>query len=180
MSFCFWVNRTFSGEFCCCILVVIIFLMSFPSSWSSEKQSAVLLVGWRWRPTETSPPLMLLCWRLRMWLRDARSWELLPCTSSWGPLVETGETRTNKTFTDRDWREMSCWWHWVWVYGNGKTWACIMIYFLFIPPLRTKTPGPGAQSALRALARSGMKIGRIGTWNITVSPNEAWSLFSGL
>merc|ERR1719470_43684 len=26
---------------------------------------------------------------------------------------------------------------------------------------RTKTPGPGAQSALRALARSGMKIGRI-------------------
>ena len=31
---------------------------------------------------------------------------------------------------------------------------------------RTKTPGPGAQSALRALARAGMKIGRIGklTW----------------
>ncbi len=28
----------------------------------------------------------------------------------------------------------------------------------------TKTPGPGAQSALRALARSGMKIGRIGTF----------------
>ena len=26
---------------------------------------------------------------------------------------------------------------------------------------RTKTPGPGAQSALRALARSGMKVGRI-------------------
>ena len=29
---------------------------------------------------------------------------------------------------------------------------------------KTKTPGPGAQSALRALARSGMKIGRIGTF----------------
>ena len=28
---------------------------------------------------------------------------------------------------------------------------------------KTKTPGLGAQSALRALARSGMKIGRIGT-----------------
>ncbi len=27
---------------------------------------------------------------------------------------------------------------------------------------RTKTPGPGAQSALRALARAGIKIGRIG------------------
>ncbi|KAL0410138.1 UNVERIFIED_CONTAM: 40S ribosomal protein S14-3 [Sesamum latifolium] len=27
---------------------------------------------------------------------------------------------------------------------------------------KTKTPGPGAQSALRALARTGMKIGRIG------------------
>ena len=26
---------------------------------------------------------------------------------------------------------------------------------------RTKTPGPGAQSALRAIARSGLKIGRI-------------------
>jgi small subunit ribosomal protein S14e len=26
---------------------------------------------------------------------------------------------------------------------------------------KTKTPGPGAQAALRALARSGMKIGRI-------------------
>lgn len=29
---------------------------------------------------------------------------------------------------------------------------------------KTKTPGPGAQSALRALARSGMKIGRIGIY----------------
>ena len=28
---------------------------------------------------------------------------------------------------------------------------------------KTKTPGPGAQSALRALARSGIKIGRIGS-----------------
>ena len=28
--------------------------------------------------------------------------------------------------------------------------------------IRTRTPGPGAQSALRALARSGMRIGRIG------------------
>lgn len=27
---------------------------------------------------------------------------------------------------------------------------------------KTKSPGPGAQSALRALARSGIKIGRIG------------------
>mmetsp|Transcript_14344 Transcript_14344/g.28615 ORF Transcript_14344/g.28615 Transcript_14344/m.28615 type:complete len:150 (-) Transcript_14344:247-696(-) len=27
--------------------------------------------------------------------------------------------------------------------------------------VKTKTPGPGAQAALRALARSGMKIGRI-------------------
>jgi len=31
-----------------------------------------------------------------------------------------------------------------------------------ISDYRTKTPGPGAQSALRALARTGMKIGRIG------------------
>ncbi|RWV99406.1 hypothetical protein BHE74_00046143, partial [Ensete ventricosum] len=31
---------------------------------------------------------------------------------------------------------------------------------------KTKTPGPGAQSALRALARSGMKIGRIGKFQL--------------
>ena len=31
---------------------------------------------------------------------------------------------------------------------------------------KTKTPGPGAQSALRALARSGIKIGRIGSFSI--------------
>ena len=36
----------------------------------------------------------------------------------------------------------------------------IVICFAYI--YRTKTPGPGAQSALRALARAGMKIGRIG------------------
>ena len=35
----------------------------------------------------------------------------------------------------------------------------------------TKQPGPGAQSALRALARSGMKIGRIGK-----SPCHLWCL----
>jgi hypothetical protein len=32
----------------------------------------------------------------------------------------------------------------------------------FLTPGSTKQPGPGAQSALRALARAGMKIGRIG------------------
>jgi len=31
---------------------------------------------------------------------------------------------------------------------------------------RTKTPGPGAQSALRALARAGIQIGRIGVYLI--------------
>lgn len=36
---------------------------------------------------------------------------------------------------------------------------------------KTKTPGPGAQSALRALARSGMKIGRIGKF-LTVRNHE--------
>uniref|UniRef100_A0A3Q3DF62 Small ribosomal subunit protein uS11 n=1 Tax=Hippocampus comes TaxID=109280 RepID=A0A3Q3DF62_HIPCM len=34
----------------------------------------------------------------------------------------------------------------------------------------TKTPGPGAQSALRALARSGMKIGRI---DVTPIPSDS-------
>eukprot|EP00873_Tetraselmis_striata_P017201 jgi/Tetstr1/437465/TSEL_026144.t1 len=36
---------------------------------------------------------------------------------------------------------------------------------------RTKTPGPGAQSALRALARSGLKIGRIE--DVTPMPTDS-------
>ncbi|KAF2300823.1 hypothetical protein GH714_016061 [Hevea brasiliensis] len=41
---------------------------------------------------------------------------------------------------------------------------------------KTKTPGPGAQSALRALARSGMKIGRIEdvTQFQRTAPVEGW------
>ena len=37
----------------------------------------------------------------------------------------------------------------------------VFFNFLSLGGNRTKTPGPGAQSALRALARAGMKIGRI-------------------
>ncbi|KAG5518325.1 hypothetical protein PMAC_003122 [Pneumocystis sp. 'macacae'] len=40
-------------------------------------------------------------------------------------------------------------------------WACGVCACLTAAGTSTKTPGPGAQSALRALARSGMKIGRI-------------------
>lgn len=36
---------------------------------------------------------------------------------------------------------------------------------------RTKTPGPGAQSALRALSRSGLKIGRIE--DVTPTPTDS-------
>jgi len=36
---------------------------------------------------------------------------------------------------------------------------------------RTKTPGPGAQSAMRALARSGIKIGRIE--DVTPIPSDS-------
>jgi serine phosphatase RsbU (regulator of sigma subunit) len=40
---------------------------------------------------------------------------------------------------------------------------------------KTKTPGPGAQSALRALARAGMKIGRIGEQRGTAAAAAAAS-----
>lgn len=44
---------------------------------------------------------------------------------------------------------------------------------------RTKTPGPGAQSALRALARSGIKIGRIGELEHTLQACHcAWCRLS--
>ena len=42
---------------------------------------------------------------------------------------------------------------------------------------RTKTPGPGAQSALRALARSGLKIGRIE--DVTPIPTDSTRRKSG-
>lgn len=40
-----------------------------------------------------------------------------------------------------------------------------------LPGNGTKTPGPGAQSALRALARAGMKIGRIE--DVTPTPSDS-------
>ena len=42
---------------------------------------------------------------------------------------------------------------------------------------RTKTPGPGAQSALRALARAGLKIGRIE--DVTPIPSDSTRRASG-
>ncbi|KAJ8603837.1 hypothetical protein CTAYLR_000276 [Chrysophaeum taylorii] len=42
---------------------------------------------------------------------------------------------------------------------------------------KTKTPGPGAQSALRALARSGMRIGRIE--DVTPIPSDSTRRKSG-
>ena len=42
---------------------------------------------------------------------------------------------------------------------------------------RTKTPGPGAQSAIRALARSGIKIGRIE--DVTPIPSDSTRRKSG-
>ena len=45
-------------------------------------------------------------------------------------------------------------------YHPPNLWVILLLCWYI--NFRTKTPGPGAQSALRALARSGMKIGRIG------------------
>ncbi len=45
----------------------------------------------------------------------------------------------------------------------------------------SKTPGPGAQSALRALARSGLKIGRIGegdSFDLLVIPFNTAKIFT--
>ncbi|KAA8516755.1 hypothetical protein F0562_017047 [Nyssa sinensis] len=45
---------------------------------------------------------------------------------------------------------------------------------------KTKTPGPGAQSALRALARSGMRIGRIGIILLSYSYETCRALYANL
>lgn len=42
---------------------------------------------------------------------------------------------------------------------------------------RTRTPGPGGQSALRALARSGMRIGRIGKGLTALHPMQTFVLW---
>lgn len=47
----------------------------------------------------------------------------------------------------------------------------LQIYSYNLSGSGTKTPGPGAQSALRALARSGMKIGRIE--DVTPTPSDS-------
>ncbi len=41
---------------------------------------------------------------------------------------------------------------------------------------KTKTPGPGAQSALRAIARAGIKIGRIGAPSRSQPPSFLWAV----
>lgn len=83
----------------------------------------------------------LLCWLLKMLLQDARNWVSLLFTSKSEPLVVRVLTPKSIARTNNS-------------TGNG-----------------TKTPGPGAQSALRALARSGMKIGRIE--DVTPTPSDS-------
>ena len=113
------------------------------------------------------PPHMLQCWLLKMWLSGAKRLVSLHCTSSWEQLEETGLPifvrlfHCFKSCCSNDHPDSSLLWENhvfrnFWIYSFVKT-ICF--------DLRTKTPGPGAQSALRALARSGMKIGRIGKEN---------------
>ena len=90
----------------------------------------------------TSPPHTPLCWLLKMSLLAARSWASTLFTSRSAPL----EVRIQLS---RKLVQLL-----IMFSGNG-----------------TKTPGPGAQSALRALARSGMKIGRIE--DVTPTPSDS-------
>jgi ribosomal protein S11 len=80
-----------------------------------------------------------------MLLLDARNWASLPFTSrSVLPEVRIGNRQS----------------------ANAES---MLIYFS--TGNGTKTPGPGAQSALRALARTGMKIGRIE--DVTPTPSDS-------
>jgi len=58
-------------------------------------------------------------------------------------------------------------------YHRHFSWLCLRCRMLNVCATGngTKTPGPGAQSALRALARSGMKIGRIE--DVTPTPSDS-------
>lgn len=107
-----------------------------------------LQVVWRWRLIGTSLHHMQLCLQLRMSLNVARF--------RFFPIFVTTPT------------EFYQFWLIVW----STVLLLGILQELGINALhiklratggnKTKTPGPGAQSALRALARSGMKIGRIG------------------
>lgn len=90
----------------------------------------------------TSLLLTLPCWLLRMLLLVARSSASTLSTSRSGLLVVCHDTNGSRATK----KLMNA--------GNG-----------------TKTPGPGAQSALRALARAGMKIGRIE--DVTPTPSDS-------
>lgn len=81
--------------------------------------------------------LMLPCWLLKMLPPAARNWESPPFTSK-SVLLEVSLSPQLPPVL-LSWTKAD-----VCVIGNGS-----------------KTPGPGAQSALRALARAGMRIGRI-------------------
>jgi hypothetical protein len=85
----------------------------------------------------------LLCWLPKTWLLDAKSWVSMLFTLR-SELLEVGLLLYQAV-------------------------SILLIYFL--PGNGTKTPGPGAQSALRALARSGMKIGRIE--DVTPTPSDS-------
>jgi small subunit ribosomal protein S14e len=74
---------------------------------------------------------MLLCWRLRRLLSFASKRGLLSFTSKSGAKEVRVPRYEGRVFANEG-------------VGNGP-----------------RTPGPGAQAALRALARAGMKIGRI-------------------
>lgn len=98
-------------------------------------------MAWRLKLIVMSPHLMLLCLPHRMLHKDARY------------------------FLTVEKKYICCWY-------VGFQFLISLLQELGITALhiklratggnKTKTPGPGAQSALRALARSGMKIGRIG------------------
>ena len=72
-------------------------------------------------------------------------------------------------------------WHHGPAHQDPRDWWCVIHLPSVVPNVRglmcgrlgngTKTPGPGAQSALRALARSGMKIGRIE--DVTPTPSDS-------
>jgi hypothetical protein len=89
-----------------------------------------------------SPLPMLLCWLPRTLRRDVKNWVSMLSTSRSGLLEVRRRLLNLRTQLAHNFP------------GNG-----------------TKTPGPGAQSALRALARSGMKIGRIE--DVTPTPSDS-------
>lgn len=173
MSFCFWVNNVFRW-----------ILLLYPSEWvflPLDLQRNYLPCYW-WDEGEGRQRRVLpLCCYVGgsgcgSEMQGAGNY--CPAHQAEGHWWKQVRPWMNKTFTVRDWREMSCWWHGFGFMGRKN--LCLH-HDLFVPfSLKnqdTRTRGTVCPQGSGSFWHEDRPYRYV---NLTVSSNEAWSLFSGL